>query len=432
MEKILVSHNRHWDHAYTGLYQRNLFQKLIKNLSVKHIQVLQGIRRSGKSTLFKLVINNLIESCDPMEILYLNLEDPFFIKYNKMPEKLYEIVETAQKMTGKKVRYFFLDEVQAITGWEKYVKTVYDNEEFKKIFITGSNSSLLNGEFATLLTGRFLSLMVYPLSFSELLKINGITSYVQLVQNKANVLAIVDTMLKYGSFVEVFDNNEELKRDIISSYYDTILLKDCVSNNYIRDIKSFKELSYYLISNIASPFSYSSLAKAINIHDKSAKEFVQYLQQAYLLSELKLFSWSLKEQQNNKKKPYLIDNGFINLSFQFSSNSGTLLENLVFSEFHKTGKDLYFYNKGFDCDFIIKNKDNTLEAVQVCYELNDQNKKREVGALKKIDNYYKTSSKSIITYNQEIKVEGIKVVPFWKYFHDFRNVDELTSATKLR
>ena len=262
--------------------------------------------------------------------------------------------------------------------------------------------------------------MVYPLSFSELLKINGITSYIQLVKNKANALDIVDTMLKYGSFVEIIDSEEELKRDILSSYYDTILLKDCVSNNHIRDIKSFRELSYYLISNITSLFSYSSLAKATGIHDKSAKEFVQYLQQAYLLSELKLFSWSLKEQQNNKKKPYLIDNGFINLSFQFSSNKGALLENLVFSEFCKAGKELYFYNKGFECDFIIKNKDNTLEAVQVCWELTDQNKKREVGALKKIDNYYQTMSKIIITYNQKTTIEGIKAVPFWQYFQHLK------------
>ena len=258
--------------------------------------------------------------------------------------------------------------------------------------------------------------MVYPLSFSELLKMNGITSYIQLVQDKANVLEIVDSMLTYGSFVEVFDSEEEIKRDILSSYYDTILLKDCVSNNHIRDIKSFKELSYYLISNITSPFSYSSLSKAVRIHDKSAKEFVQYLLQAYLLFELRLFSWSLKEQQNNKKKPYVIDNGFISLSFLFSSNSGTLLENLVFSEFYKAGKELFFYNKGFECDFIIKNKDNTLEAFQVCYELNDQNKKREVGALKKIDNHYATISKTIITYNQEITIEGIQAVPFWKFF----------------
>jgi predicted AAA+ superfamily ATPase len=160
-------------------------------------------------------------------------------------------------LTGKKVRYLFLDEIQAITGWEKYVKTVYDNGVFEKIFITGSNSSFLNGELATLLTGRYLSSMVYPLSFSELLAIKGITSYMQLVLKKAEVLAIVDAMLKFGSFVEVVDSDEKIRRDIVSSYYDAILFKDCVSNNQIRDINSFRELSYYLISNIAAPFSYS-------------------------------------------------------------------------------------------------------------------------------------------------------------------------------
>ena len=132
--------------------------------------------------------------------------------------------------------------------------------------------------------------------------------------------------------------------------------------------------------------------------------------------ELRLFSWSVKEQQNNRKKPYVIDNGFINLSFAFSSNSGRLLENLVFSELCKAGKALYFYNKGFECDFIIKNADHSLSAMQVCYELTDQNEKRELGGLKKLDAQYPTVSKTIITYNQETMVDGIEVVPFWKFF----------------
>ena len=132
MEKILLSHNRHWQQAYTGLYQRDLFQKLVRNLSVKHIQVLQGIRRSGKSTVFKLLINHLTKSCDPLEILYLNLEDPFFIKYGEMPEQIYEIVETAEKLTGKKVKYLFLDEVQAITGWENMLKQFMITRSIKK------------------------------------------------------------------------------------------------------------------------------------------------------------------------------------------------------------------------------------------------------------------------------------------------------------
>jgi uncharacterized protein len=416
MEKILVSHNRHWEKPYFGLYPRQVFQKLVRQLSARHIQVLQGIRRSGKSTVFKLMINHLTASEDPMEILYLNLEDPFFIKFSHSPEKLYEVIDTARKLTGKNIRYLFLDEVQAIDGWEKYVKTVYDNEVFEKIFITGSNAALLNGEFATLLTGRYLSSMVYPLSLSELLAIKNITTYVQMVRRKADVLALVDAMLRYGSFVEVFDSDEDLKRDIVSTYYDSILLKDCVSNNHIRDIKSFKELSYYLISNITATYSYSSLGKAVGIHDQSAREFVQYLQQAWLLFELRLFSWSVKEQQNNRKKPYVMDNGFINLSFAFSSNSGRLLENLVFSELCKAEKELYFYNKGFECDFIIKNADHSLAAIQVCHELTDRNEKREVGGLKKIDVQYPTVSKTIITYNQETTVDGIDVIPFWKFF----------------
>ncbi|MCD6272387.1 MAG: ATP-binding protein [Deltaproteobacteria bacterium] len=416
MDKILISHNKHWNKKYTSLYKRDLFQKLVKNLSIKHIQVLQGIRRSGKSTLFKLLINHCMTLSNPKEILYINLEDPFFINYSNDPAKLYGIVETAQKLTGKKIKYLFLDEVQAIAGWEKYVKVVYDNEEFEKIFVTGSNSSLLNSEFARLLTGRYMSDMVYPLSFSEILSINGIVSYFELIENRPKVLGIVDTMLKYGSFVEVFDNEDEFKRDIISTYYDTIILKDCVTINAIRDIKSFKELSYYLVSNITSLYSYNSLAKAVGIHDKSSKEYVQYLQDAYLLSELKQFCYSLKEQQKNKKKPYLIDNGFINLSFKFSLNSGAVLENLVFSELHKLKKELYFYNKGFECDFIIKNDDNTFEAIQVCYELNDQNQKRETGGLKKIEKFIKVAAKTIITYNQEETIEDIKIVPFWKFF----------------
>jgi uncharacterized protein len=140
------------------------------------------------------------------------------------------------------------------------------------------------------------------------------------------------------------------------------------------------------------------------------------MQQAWLLFELRLFSWSVKEQQNNRKKPYVMDNGFINLSFAFSSNSGRLLENLVFSELCKAEKELYFYNKGFECDFIIKNADHSLAAIQVCHELTNRNEKREVGGLKKIDVQYPTVSKTIITYNQETTVDGIDVIPFWKFF----------------
>lgn len=413
MEKVILSQNKHWNKPYAELYERDIFPSLVKKLEVKHIQVLQGIRRSGKSTLFKLLINHLSLEIDPQEILYVNLDDPFFIPYSDDAAKLHDVIQTAQKLTQKNITYLFLDEVQAMNGWERYVKSVYDNEAFKKIFITGSNSSLLNGDLATLLTGRYLSTKVYPLSLKEILKINDITTYMQLVEHSPKVLNIVDNMVKYGSFVEIVDNKEEFRREILSAYYDTILLKDCVTNNAIRDVKSFKELSYYLLSNVTSLYSYNSLAKAIDINDKSAKEYVSYLENSYLIDEIKHYSYSLKEQNHSKKKIYANDNGFLSFSYSFSENRGKMLENLVYTELIKAGYEVYFYNKNFECDFIAIQDGKTI-AIQVCYELHDQNRKREIGGLAKLP--FEVDSKYIITYNQSDTSDSVKIVAFWEYF----------------
>lgn len=413
MNNVIISQNKHWENSYKDLYDRDVFQKLLTNLQTRHIQVLQGIRRSGKSSLFKLMMNHLLQNIDPKEILYINLDDPFFTKYSNDPTSFYEILQTAKKLTQKEIKYLFLDEVQAIKGWEKYVKSVYDSSEFEKIFITGSNSSLLNGELATLLTGRYISTKVYPLSFKEILNINGIKSFLELNKQLPKVLKLIDDMMIYGSFVEIYQLQDELKRELLGSYYDTILLKDCIANNQIRDIKGFKELSFYALSNLTSLYSYASLAKTVKLNDKSVKEYLLALEDCYLFSELKLFSYSLKEQINNKKKLYLCDNGFMSLGYNFSSNYGKLLENLVFSELLKQGCEIYFYNKEGECDFIVKKGDKTI-AIQVCYELSDQNKTREINGIKKLP--FEVEERYIITYNQKDTIDDIKVVSFWEYF----------------
>ncbi|PID47332.1 MAG: AAA family ATPase [Proteobacteria bacterium] len=413
MQKVLISQNKHWEGKYENLHVRDILSKLIHNLSTKHIQVLQGIRRSGKSSLFKLLINHLCKSIDPKQILYINLDDPFFTKYSNNPKSFYEIIQNAQKLSQKEIKYLFLDEVQAINGWEKYVKSVYDSGEFKKIFITGSNSSLLNGEFASLLTGRYISTKVYPFSFKEILHINKINTYLDLNKDLPKVLKIIDEMMKYGSFIEIYELKNEFRRDILSSYYDAILLKDAISNNQIRDIRAFKDLAFYCLSNLTSLYSYSSLSKIVKITDKSVKDYILALQECYLFDEIKIFSYSLKEQINNKKKLYLCDNGFMDLAFTFSSNHGKLLENLVYSELQKQGFEIYFYNKDTECDFIVK-KDGRLKAFQVCYELSEQNKTRELNGLLKLP--FDVDEKYIITYNQNEKIDKIEVISFWEYF----------------
>ena len=111
MENVILSQNKHWKNRYKNLYKRDVFEKLERNLQTKHIQVIQGIRRSGKSTLFKLLINHLSQTIDPKEILYINLDDPFFTPFRDDATKFYDIIQSAKKLTQKEVKYLFLDEV---------------------------------------------------------------------------------------------------------------------------------------------------------------------------------------------------------------------------------------------------------------------------------------------------------------------------------
>lgn len=420
MEKPLILHNRHWrNERYPDLFHRDIFDPILKKFKLKEAHVLLGIRRSGKSTLFKLLINRLSEQVDPKGILYVNLDDPFFSDVWKDAKELYRVIETAEKVTGSKVTFLFLDEIQNVTGWERFVKSVYDAGVFKKIFITGSNSSLLKGDYAKLLSGRYITDSVYPLSFRECLTNNGIKSYLDMVSNKPKVLALLDDLLYNGSFPEVFKTKElDLKRELLLSYYETIILKDCVANHNIRDIKTFRELSYYLISNISAPYSYNSLARAVKSNENTVRDFVNIFEDSFLLKEVRNFSYSLKAQSKAKKKVYCIDNSFMNtVSFKFSENRGKLLENLVYTELLKSGySEVYFYNEYKECDFVLK-KGKDLIAVQVSYEIGESNKDREVDGLLATMRKLEIPKGYIITYDTEGRInENASIVPFWKFY----------------
>lgn len=416
MENAILKHNPHWKQKYKNLFKRDVLDKILSKISLRQIEVLKGVRRSGKTTLFKLVINELLKSIEPKSILYINLDDPYFSELCQDSKNLYKLLELSQKITSFEVEYLFLDEVQNVQGWEKFVKTIYDNKTVKKIFITGSNSSLLDGEYATLLSGRYLSETITPPSFSEVLRYHNINSRFELLDNKSKVLKIVDEMMQFGSFFEVIQESKH-KREIVLSYYETIVFKDCIANNALRDVKSFKEVTHFLVSNTSNLYSYNSLSKATGINDNTIKEYIRVLEDSYMLKELKQYSYSLKEQIKTKKKIYINDNSFLaQTSFRFSNDFGKLFENLVFTELSKQNYQLYYFNKDFECDFIAK-KDEKLYAFQVCYELNAQNRQREIEGLKKLK--ISCDKKYLITYDtslEKIEDETIEVVTFYDYF----------------
>ncbi len=418
MENAILLHNQHWQKTpFDVPIQRDLLKKLLRYNTAKEIQIISGIRRSGKSSLLKLYINELIKTVNPLSILFVNFDDPNFSEVYQQPKNIYHIIEAAERLTKTKINYLFFDEIQMVEGWEKYVKSVYDADAYKKICITGSNAKLLNSNYSNLLSGRYITHQIYPLSVNEILSHHNFGNSLAVLQNKPEVLNILDHVMKYGSFPEIINKSDpQLKHEIATNYFDSILIKDCIVNKNIRDSKSFKELSFYLFNNISALYSYNSISKAIGLNDISVKEYINTMSDSFLIYEIAQFSYKARQQIKSKRKMYCIDNGLISaVSLNFSENKGKLFENLVFSELIKYGcKDIFFFNGNKECDFLIKKK-NKLIAIQVCYEINTTNKEREMAGLEEVMKTFSIEKSFVITFSQSEKVnKKISIIPMYE------------------
>lgn len=430
MEKVLAEQNPHWDGiSYDHVIERTVLKEFLRLLKLEEIFVLLGIRRCGKTTMFRSIINHLIKSNDPKSILYINLDAPYFDAATNDATFIYKIVEAAEKVTGEKVQYLFLDEVQNINKWEKFVKSSYDSQVYRKIFVTGSNSKLLQTDYTTLLSGRYVDQSMMTLSFKELLLHKNINDNLALVKEKATVLSMVDDMLKHGCFPKVFlENDETLKHHLLTRYYQTILLKDCLAAGKIRDARLLKELSHYLLTNIATRYAYTNLTEYVDSNEHTVKDYIQILKDGFLIEEIQQFSFSLKKQVRGKKKAYCLDNGLVNaVAFNFFPNDGQLFENLVYTELRKNGAtEVFLHNDVKECDFIVKIQ-NEFIPIQASYALTMDNRSREIDGLNLGMTVSKAKKGIIITYDQEeIIGDNIIVMPFWKLFSSIQHINDLT------
>jgi predicted AAA+ superfamily ATPase len=419
METAIINQNPHWSgQCYQDLFHREVLHDLIKKCNTQHIQALSGIRRCGKSSLFRLLINHLMTKSAPKSILFLNMDDPMYYEVWNNPSALYGVIEHAEKITGTPVRYLFLDEVQSVQGWERFVKSVYDSQQYKKIMVTGSNSSLLENDFSSLLSGRYFSNTVYPLSFKEVLTQEKITDTYLLAKQKTTVLRLLDDCMNWGCFPEILQLSDvSMRRELLKNYFDSIVMKDCIYYQKIADVHTFKQLLLYALSNAGSVFSYNSIGKAIGSNENTVKKYITILNDSYIMNDVLNFSFSLKATVRNWHKLYAADNGLMNaLSYIFSDNKGKLLENFVFTELKKRGcETVTFMKKENECDFIIQ-EGKQYHAIQVCYQLTPENRTREYNGFTAVEKQIKLASKHIITYNQSEKLGDIEVVPVWEYF----------------
>ncbi|MBU1199584.1 MAG: ATP-binding protein [Nanoarchaeota archaeon] len=395
---------------------REKTKEITNLLSLKQIKTLAGIRRSGKSTILYQIIEKLLTKAKPENILFINMEDEALLEadFDKIIESYFENVFPEGGI------YLFIDEIQHRNKWEFWVKTQYDLKKFKQIFISGSSSSLLLSDYASLLTGRQLSFLITPLSFKEFLSFKKFDYNLKFItkRQKAKIKALLKEYLMYGGFPEVVLEKE--KHRILVEYYNNIIDKDIIAR-YNLEERKVKDLARYILSNISSLHSYKRLASLVSLSPTTVTSYLNYIENAFLITQVPIFSYKIKDHLQYPRKIYCADVGLANIiAFQFSSNLGKLYENLVFLELKRKNNEIYYWKskQQEEVDFVIKKGLKIKELIQVCYNLNNQDvKKREIKALLKAMNAFKIKKGLIITddFSGEEEFDNKKIIfkPLW-------------------
>lgn len=384
--------------SHTGLIDRDI--ALDKYLNTKQVVVISGVRRCGKSSLLSIIKNRLQLTDD--KLCYFNFDDERILPNIQLLNDIYTI---HLQMYGTEPVLFF-DEIQVIEGWERFVNRMY--EQGLKVFVTGSNAKLLSSEISTSLTGRNKVLELYPFSFAEYLRFKSRTYNISQLSVKQRALLVSDfqAYMQYGGFPLVVKEND---LELLNAWFQDILYRDIVARFKLTQTDEVKQIALFLLSNIGKLFSYSTLKNISGIKSlSSVKRYLEYYEMSYLFFYLKKYDFSIKKQMMNSRKVYAIDNGVAHrLGFKFSENSGRTLENAVFIELKRRGYEIYYHSDKHECDFLIKENLKIVEAIQVVYELNADNYKREIAGLTEAMSVFDIPKGRIILLNNTLSTINI-------------------------
>ncbi len=364
--------------------------------SKSHALIISGIRRCGKSTL----LFQLLREQYPQAV-YLNFEDPRLYDFNA--DDFIKLDKLIAK-TGSPVLMF--DEIQLVKGWERYVRQKLD-ENFR-VFITGSNASLLSRELGSSLTGRHITKELFPFSYNEYCKFRQLEPCMETTIS----------YLKEGGFPEYLKQKDG---EILTSLLDDIIVRDIAVRYNIRDVRTLQRLTLFLLSNIGNRITGNKLKTNFGISSTTTiLEYFSHLEQSYLLAFVPMFDYSFKRQNINPKKVYAIDSGLVeNTTPRFKSDEGHKLENLVFLSLRQKTKEIFYYSGTGECDFLVMEKGIISRAIQVCLELNSENLQRETTGLFEAMEKFQLKEAAIITLSQtdHFVRDGlhIEVIPFHKY-----------------
>jgi predicted AAA+ superfamily ATPase len=367
-------------------WQRELLPKL--KLPNNFALIITGIRRCGKSTLLFQLLREKFSNA-----FYLHFEDPRLAGFEND-----DFNRLSNEIVKRNPSVLFFDEIQLLENWELFVRHKLD--EGYKVVITGSNATLLSKELGTKLTGRHLSVELFPFSYTEFL------GFRKLKDTEKSVLEY----LRKGGFPEYLKTENGF---VLNQLLEDILYRDIAVRYAVRDVKSLKQLAVYLLSNIAKPVSASNLTKLFAIKSVSALlDYFGFLENAYIIQFLPMFSYSLKKQIRNPRKVYSIDLGlFTENSIVFSDENGRRIENAVYLHLRTEHRELYYFHEKKECDFVVFEKGKPKELIQVCYDLTADNLERETSGLLAAMDYFNMSLGKIVTLNQKdsFKKDGKKI-----------------------
>jgi predicted AAA+ superfamily ATPase len=420
MEKLeileILNDWNYWNKALPPIVPRTTYdEKIASFLQKDEVTVLKGIRRCGKSTLLLNQIKTLIASgVESKNILFVNLEDPRFVNHLDVM-LLSQIKDVYLEYLAPNTKPFiFLDEIQNIPFWEKWVNKEYELK-LSHLAITGSNSSMLSGEIASTLSGRYLGIEVFPLSFIEFLEFRQIKLATKLdfVNKKIELSRAFEEFIKYGGFPKVLNYDPKEKKELLLTYKDSILLKDIVARYKLKNFTTLEEIASYLLANTGIIQSTSKIKKNFKISFDMASDYVEYLKNAYIIFEVKKFDYSLKKQNLNDRKYYAADLGLANLyrvgNLQFRGDD---LETIVFLELLRRGYKIYYYktSSNQEIDFLLELNNKIVELIQVTKSIdNESTKKREIDPFSKtIEELGLTDVKcTIISEDKSKKIDDI-------------------------
>ena len=405
------------------LISRDLLHDFDQYLHSREVVFFSGIRRCGKSSLMSLIARNILvnDLVKRENILFINFEDERFINFSVDDfDPLYQAYIQIDNPAGKK--YLFFDEIQNIPFWERWINRLYEFEDVK-IFITGSNASLLGSSVSSALTGRNRQVRLHPFSFPEFIRSQGLTinrKEMLLGENISAVKRAFNLYMHTGGFPEIVKN---LDITLADQYFKDIIYRDVISRYNIRNVKELKELCLYLISNSGTLLSYESLRKTIDAKNGTTiKNYLNILQDVYMVESLSLYNFSVKKQIYNPDKYYISDLGFYHsVGFKFSENIGNLLENIVFEQLTRLYPDIYYWksSRGKEVDFVVRHQSSITHSFQVTYALSTENRERELSGLEAITDELGNPERYILTWDQEETLNTdsgkIHVLPIWKW-----------------